>query len=118
MSSNVKRDTCFMEAVRRILNVSNDLPWEDTVIHLRDYSNCMRISGYSQTERYHAINGAVERVREMKREVQDCQRCSLFRDRESIMAAKRSKQDWSNTWYLSSNAGWNLEEKSQQSHQS
>ena len=24
----------------------------------------------------------------------------MFRDRESIMAAKRSKQDWSNTWYL------------------
>ena len=60
----------------------------------------MRVSGYSHTERYHAINGAIERVNVMKKEVTTGTRSSLFRDRESIMAAKKSKQDWSNTWYL------------------
>ena len=83
--NNVKRDTCFMEAIRRILHVSECLPWSHTVKHLNDFSNCMMISGYSQVECYHVIAGAIERVKKIKTEVRNSDRCSLFRDRKTIL---------------------------------
>ena len=89
-----------MEAVRRILNVSECQPWSEVVKHLNDFSNCMRISGYSHTERYHAISGAIERVNTMRAEVANGERCSIFRDKNQIIECKISKKDWSNTWYL------------------
>ena len=61
------------------------------------------ISGYSQVERYHAIAGAIERVKKMKTEVRNGDRCSLFRDTKTILKCKQDKQDWSNTWYLKGN---------------
>ena len=85
LSDNVKRDTCFMEAIRRVLHVSECLPWSHTVKHLNDFSHCMMISGYSHAERYHAIAGAIERVRKMKTEVRNGDTHSLFRDRKTIL---------------------------------
>ena len=100
LSDIIKKHTIFQECLRRQSNASLSLPSSEYIRHLNDYSNCMRVSGYSHIERYHSNNGAIERVNMMRKEVTTGKRSSLFQDRESIMAAKKSKQDWSNTWYL------------------
>ena len=56
-----------MEAPRRILNTSLNLPWDVTVEHLNKYAFSMKISGYTQFDRYHAINGAITWYKEMKK---------------------------------------------------
>ena len=71
-----------MEAVRRILNISDQLIWSERVSHLHQYSNYMRILGYSQVERYHAIVGAIKWVKEMRTEVINGDRTSLFRNEQ------------------------------------
>ena len=38
LSDSVKRDTCFMEAVRRILNMSDNLTSSKTITHLNEFS--------------------------------------------------------------------------------
>ena len=92
-----------MEAVRRILNVSNSLPWKETVGHLNDFSRTMQISGYNQTERYHAISGAIARVSDMKKEIAQGLRSGLYRDGNQIAETKLSKKNWANTWFLKGN---------------
>ena len=103
MSESTKKNTLFMESLRRIQNNSDSLPWEITAKHLTDFARTMQISGYSKSERYDAIYGAISRHREMVREVNNGVRNSLFRDKKEIMNAKREKQIWSNTWYLKGN---------------
>ena len=51
----------------------------------------LRISGYSEKERLNNIRGAVQRHREMKREVQNGERDSLYRRREQIVQSKDIK---------------------------
>ena len=80
LSETIKRNTCFMEAIRRILNISSNLPWSETVKHLNEYSYCMMISGYSKFERYHTISGAIKRCK-MKCDVKNGSRQYSFRDR-------------------------------------
>ena len=81
-----------MEALRRIMNTSDKLPWESTVSHLNEYSYSMKISGYNKSNRFHAINGAIARYKEMKKEIDNGQRKSLFRNREEIIEAKKAKK--------------------------
>ena len=100
LSESIKKETCFMEAVRRILNVSSELPWEETVSHLNRFSWTMKLSGYNEYDRYHAISGAIRRVSAMKDEVKSGVRVSLFRSRQQIVESKRNKKDWTNTWFL------------------
>ena len=92
-----------MEAVRRILNVSSELPWEETVSHLNRFAWTMKLSGYNEYDRYHAISGAIRRVSAMKEEVKSGVRVSLFRSRQQIVESKRNKKDWTNTWFLKGN---------------
>ena len=90
-----------MEAFRRIGNVSQGLPWIETASHLSEYNNMLRISGYSEKERYNFTKGALERHCEMQREVQGGGRASLFRTREEIKVAKEGKGGLSSsTWFL------------------
>ena len=71
VSTNTKMNTIFQETIRRILNVSDHLPWEETVRSLNKWSNCLRISGYTPQKRFNTIRGAIQRVEEMKRKVRD-----------------------------------------------
>ena len=90
LSETTKKDTCFMEVIRRILNISNALPWEETVYHLNRFSRTMQISGYSERERYHTISGAISRVKSMKNEVTSGARECLFRSRQQIVATNHT----------------------------
>ena len=61
LSYKIKRSTLFQEALRRIYNISESLPWSEKATHLTAYSNMLRISGYTQKERYHFVKGAISR---------------------------------------------------------
>ena len=64
LSSSTKSNTTFMECYRRIVNCSPNTPWKEVSDHISKYMNCMRISGYTQKERYNTVKGAVERYTE------------------------------------------------------
>ena len=60
VSESVKRSTIFQEGLRRLLHISSDQPWAESVKHLNEYSNCLRLSGYSEAERYQTIRGEMQ----------------------------------------------------------
>ena len=100
LSNSTKQNTLFMEALRRIQNNSINLPWDIMCGHLTEFAQTMQISGYSEYEQYNAIKGAIQRHREMMREIEDGKRSSLFRDKNEIMEAKKARMIWLNTWFL------------------
>ena len=67
LSHKIKKNTLLQEALRRLGNISTSLPWTETVTHLAEYSNMLRLSGYNERERYHNVKGAITRHREMRK---------------------------------------------------
>ena len=101
VSEGVKKSTIFQEALRWIQHVSPNLPWQETARHLSDFSNCLRISGYSPAERFHAIKGALARHEEMLRKLEAGEIKSLNRTREEIQARKQDKGGLTaSSWFL------------------
>ena len=96
-----KKATPFQEVLRRLYHISSCLPWSESVKHISKYSNAMRISGYSASERYRAIRGATMRYEEMKEKVRNGEIRSLNRKKEEIRASKTAKGGMtSSSWYL------------------
>ena len=69
IAEGTKKNTLFQEVLRRLYNVSNLLPWSESVRHLSEYSNVMRNSGYSASERFNAIRGGILRYEEMRKKL-------------------------------------------------
>ena len=68
---------------------------------MTEYSDMLRISGYSEKERLNFIKGALTRHREMLDEVNRGERVLLFRERKHIEEAKDLKGGLSAaSWYL------------------
>ena len=65
LSFKIKRSTLLQKALRRLGNVSPTLPWSESITHLAEYSNMLRISGYTVRERLNNVKGATERHRQM-----------------------------------------------------
>ena len=61
LSDTVKKHTIFQKCIRRLSNISIDLPWQICVKHLNDISKKLQRSGYSQQERYNSIKGSITR---------------------------------------------------------
>ena len=77
------------------------MPLAESVRHISEYSNAMRISGYSSSERYRAIRGAVMRFEEMKEKVARGEIKFLNRKKEEIITVKTAKGGMtSSSWYL------------------
>ena len=55
------------------------------------FSNMLKISGYSMEYRRHAISGAIERMKEVRRLVRTGTWESQYRDRKTIIKAKEQK---------------------------
>ena len=89
LSESTKLNTVFMETYRRIINCDSMTPWEEVEDHISRYANIMRISGYSKTQRYHTIKGAIERYREMSNDVKVGTHESIYRSGDKIREAKR-----------------------------
>ena len=91
VAGKVKNTTLFQEAIRRLQHISPDCPWEESARHLSEFSNAMRISGYSSKERLQTIQGAVSRHREMMRQVEEGKITSINRSRQEISERKLEK---------------------------
>ena len=101
VSQGTKMNTLFQETIRRIMNISEYLLWSETVKHLNNWSQCMKISGYSTKERYNTIRGAIMRVEEMRKQVKNGVITSINRSKEEILLAKKQKGGiTSATWFL------------------
>ena len=91
LSEGTKKSTIFQEGLRRLSHAATWLPWEQSVKHLTDWANTLRISGYSEKERFDSIHGAVTRHDEMKRLVSAGEISSLHRSRDEILKSKAKK---------------------------
>ena len=81
--------------------MSESLPWEETAGHLSAYSNMLRISRYTMEERFNYIKGAISRHSQMREEVENGVRQSMFRKKEEILRAKEAKGGHiASTWFL------------------
>ena len=101
ISNTIKLSTLFQESLRRISHISESLPWQETVNHLNEFSNCMRISGYSVTERWNAIRGSIMRLEEMRKKVNNGEIVSINRTKSEIQRNKIQKGGFtSSSWYL------------------
>ena len=65
MSSSCKRNTLFQEGLRRLRNFSPNTTWEEKAEGLTEFSNSMRISGYSENYRYQLLSGVIKRHRDI-----------------------------------------------------
>ena len=63
----------------------------------------MLISGYSHSERYNTMKGAVERYRSLLAEVRKGDREYIQRSGKEIREKKATSQCWANTWFLREN---------------
>ena len=104
MSDKIKRNTLVQEAIRRLRNTSRDLPWDLKAKILSEFSNKMRISGYSAQFRLEVIQSAV-RDYEKQCEKADKGITPLHRPREF-----QAEQRWKNkhmtktSWYRPNHA--------------
>ena len=68
---SVKKSTLLQEALRRLGNISDTVPWKEVASIMSRYSDMLRISGYSHEERLHMVKGVVHRHSEMLEEVRN-----------------------------------------------
>ena len=57
-----KKSTLLQEALRRLGNCSDSVPEAEVSLHLSRYGNMLRISGYSEKERYNMIKGNAQQT--------------------------------------------------------
>ena len=67
MPDIMKRTALTQEVVRIRRNTHPDLPWSYTVRHLDNFSDRMRMSGYSQDFRFQVIKSGIEGYEKMRR---------------------------------------------------
>ena len=60
MPENMKRTVLTQEVVRTLRNTKSSLPWETKVRHLNNFSERMKMSGYSESYRFQVIKSGVQ----------------------------------------------------------
>ena len=74
---------------------------EETVRHMSEYLNCLRLSGYSELERFHAIRGAIMRYEELKKMAKEGKISSVNRNKDEILKIKLEKGGLTaSNWYM------------------
>jgi hypothetical protein len=95
----IKRTTLIQEGVRRLLNVSPDLPEEERQRVMTEYDIKMRFSGYSRNFRWNAIDSAYSIYLDKLKQQEDGIR-PLYRHREYQRAAReKQKTKGKDNWY-------------------
>ena len=61
IGESTKRTSIFQEGIRRLTNTSLKVPKETIVNIMAEYSNMLRLSGYSEQFRYNTENGVMTR---------------------------------------------------------
>ena len=100
ISSSTKRDSNFQEGIRRLSNTSLELDWNYTVQIMAEYSNMLRLSGYSESYRWNTISGVLKRWDQVKQEIDSGSR-KLHRSKLEIKEHKKNKGGTlPSTWFL------------------
>ena len=60
LPGNVKRSSLIQEVIRRLKNTRRSMDWEVKADILSEFSNSMRISGYSEEFRLEIIKSGIE----------------------------------------------------------
>jgi hypothetical protein len=95
----VKRTTLIQEGVRRLLNVSPDLPDEERQRVMKEYDLKMRYSGYSRNFRWNAIDAAYSIYTDKLKKHTEGTR-PLYRHREFERINRENRKTKSKeTWY-------------------
>ena len=98
--NKIKRETLLQEGLRRLRNIDNQISEEENINIMTDFSNSMRISGYSQIVRFETIKGIMMRQRQVELEIIEGVR-KRYRSGAEIRSQKSSKMGKSlNTWFL------------------
>ena len=101
ISESTKRNTIFQESLRRLQHISPECGWVEYAKHLTEYSQTLRLSGYSSRERYETIKGAINRHKEMEEKVRKGEITSMNRTRKEIQERKAEKGGiTAGSWYL------------------
>ena len=59
--------------------------------HMSEYSHCLKISGYSEQERFHAIRGSIMRYEELSKMAREGTIKSVNRTKSEILSKKLEK---------------------------
>ena len=106
LSWKIKKSTLFQEALRRVNNVGPNQPWEETARHMTDYCHMLYLIGYSETERYSNVKGALDRMDIFDSDIKDGTRDSRVRTGDQIRKHKIEKGGLSPaTWFLKGEIG-------------
>jgi hypothetical protein len=102
ISMSTKRSTHFQEALRRMKNCDLSQKWIERAIHLSEWANMLRISGYGESYRFNILKGAVLRYREIVRKVTDGDIENLYRNRGQVVRDRLKKGGKSSaaTWFM------------------
>ena len=103
LSSSLKRSSLFQEGMRRLLNCSPGLEWEQNLEHLNQFSYSLMLSGYGQEYRYQLIKGICTKYDMILENVRNGSRV-MYRQRQQIAADKLAKGgNLPSTWHLKTN---------------
>ena len=91
LSDRTKHDSIFQEGMRRMWNCDQDTTKERLHDILGEFSNAMRLSGYSWAFRNNIIGGILERKRQVEREITEGRKIR-YRTRKEIDIGKNNKK--------------------------
>ena len=66
MAMKTKRQILTQDALRRLLNCSSELPWEQKAYHLQDFASRLQFSGYDKKFRCEIVDSAVKALQKIE----------------------------------------------------
>ena len=99
LPENVKRTVLSQEGLRRLLNCSRQIPWDEKAKHLTEFSKQLQFSGYNKSFRFHTIASSIKAYNTLRTREDDGER-PLYRPRswnESERREEKSKKK--NEWF-------------------
>ena len=100
MAQKVKRNTLFEEGIRRLRNCDLETDRDKLIEVLGEFSNAMRISGYSLQVRHDIVRGVLERSKQMEELIRAGSKIRYrnFKEMETQKSSRYGKHK--NTWFL------------------
>jgi hypothetical protein len=99
---SIKKMAHFQEALRRLRNCDKTQPWIQRAVHMSEWSNMLRVSGYKEDYRYNIMKGALERYNTMVKKEKEGEIQNLYRSRSQIvqMCKDRGGKASAATWFM------------------
>ena len=99
LPENVKRTVLSQEGLRRLLNCSRQIPWDEKAKHLTEFSKQLQFSGYNKSFRFHTIASSIKAYNTLRTREDDGER-PLYRPRSWNESERREeKTKKKNEWF-------------------